>query len=87
MAPRPAEDIDKMKVPGPGAYNACEIDKCKEKLPSFTMGRKTNLPSDKTPKPAPNAYSPEKVCSFNSQCKLTCNFFGFLKKVFFLLKI
>lgn len=61
MAPRLQDSGDKMKVPGPGAYEPGDLDKCREKLPAFTMAPKTTLPGDNTPKPAPNAYSPEKV--------------------------
>ena len=64
MAPRAADDTDKMKVPGPGTYDCGDLDICREKLPAFTMAPKTELPSDKTPKPAPNAYSPEKVSNY-----------------------
>ncbi|XP_071528740.1 LOW QUALITY PROTEIN: protein CIMAP1C-like [Panulirus ornatus] len=60
MAPRPADEVDKMNIPGPGTYNSGDLDSCREKLPAFTMAPKTNLPSDNSPKPAPNAYSPEK---------------------------
>ncbi|KAK4297021.1 hypothetical protein Pmani_030539 [Petrolisthes manimaculis] len=60
MAMRLPDDSDKMKVPGPGSYNAGDIDMCREKLPAYTMAPKTQLPTDRTPKPAPNAYSPEK---------------------------
>lgn len=60
MAPRPAEEVDKMKVPGPGAYEAGDLDKSRVSLPAFTMSPKTSLPTDHTLKPAPNAYSPEK---------------------------
>ena len=61
MSARPADAEDKMKVPGPGAYNAGDLDQCREKQPAYTMAPRTELPGDKTPKPAPNAYSPEKV--------------------------
>lgn len=61
MAPRPNEAQDKMKVPGPGTYDSGDLNKCREKMPAYTMAPKTNLPVDKSPKPPPNAYSPEKV--------------------------
>ncbi|XP_063865841.1 ciliary microtubule associated protein 1A-like isoform X6 [Scylla paramamosain] len=60
MAARIEDSGDKMKVPGPGTYDSGDLDKCKEKLPAFTMSPKTVLPTDNTPKPAPNAYAPEK---------------------------
>ncbi|XP_037795154.1 outer dense fiber protein 3-like isoform X3 [Penaeus monodon] len=60
MAARPNEAEDKMKVPGPGTYDSGDLDKCREKMPAYTMAPKTNLPVDNSPKPPPNAYSPEK---------------------------
>ncbi|XP_076068953.1 ciliary microtubule associated protein 1A-like [Oratosquilla oratoria] len=60
MAPRGKEEEDKMKVPGPGAYETSDMDVCKKKNPVFTMSPKTNVPTDHTIKPAPNAYSVEK---------------------------
>ena len=66
MAPKPADDVDKMKVPGPGTYDSGDLNMCREKLPAFTMAPKTELPTDKTPKPSPNAYSPEKVSKSTS---------------------
>lgn len=60
MAPRAVEEMDKMQVPGPGTYEAGNLDKSRVSLPAFTMAPKTNLPTDRTQKPAPNAYSPEK---------------------------
>lgn len=61
MAKRLPDETDKMKVPGPGSYESGDIDMCREKQPAFTMAPKTSLPTDRSPKPAPNAYSPEKV--------------------------
>ena len=61
MAPRAADYGDKMKIPGPGTYDSGDLDSCREKVPAYTMAPRTELPSDKTPKPAPNAYAPEKV--------------------------
>ncbi|KAK7075287.1 Outer dense fiber protein 3 [Halocaridina rubra] len=61
MAARHVDDVDKMKIPGPGTYDAGNLDKCREKLPAYTMSPRTEMPSDKTPKPSPNAYSPEKA--------------------------
>ena len=55
MSPRP-EDKTKNKVPGPGTYETVDIDVCQERRPIYTMAPKTDLPSDKTPRPAPNAY-------------------------------
>ena len=52
---------DKMKVPGPGSYNSTNINILKDQSPAYTMRSRTELISDKTPKPAPNAYCPEKV--------------------------
>ncbi|XP_050728559.1 outer dense fiber protein 3-like isoform X6 [Eriocheir sinensis] len=60
MAPRLEDGGDKMKVPGPGAYEAGDLNMCREKLPAFTMAPRTTLPGDNTPRPAPNAYAPEK---------------------------
>lgn len=70
MAMRLPDEGDKMKVPGPGSYDAGDIDMCREKLPAFTMAPKTSIPSDHTTKPAPNAYAPEKVglVVFESEC-------------------
>ena len=62
MAMKFDDGDDKMKVPGPGTYNSGDLDMCREKVPAYTMAPKTNLPGDNCPKPAPNAYSPEKVC-------------------------
>ena len=57
------EDLnDKLKIPGPGTYNSTSIDKTRLKNPAFTMRPKTEEPKDRTPRPAPNTYSPEKVC-------------------------
>lgn len=54
------KDSEKSDVPGPGAYEAGNINFVREKNPSYTMRPKTEIPSDKTPKPSPNAYYPEK---------------------------
>ena len=61
MSPRTEEYRDKTKVPGPGAYDAGDMNKVKDSLPAFSMGAKYDGPSDKTPRPAPNAYAVEKV--------------------------
>ena len=53
--------LDKLKVPGPGAYNSADVDLLKDKSPAYTMRPRTEIICDKTPKPAPNAYHPEKV--------------------------
>ena len=56
------EDLDdKMKIPGPGTYNSADIDLLKDKSPAYTMRPRTEDATDKTPRPAPNSYSPEKV--------------------------
>ena len=57
-------EVVKHFVPGPGSYESGDLDACKEKLPVFTMAPKTSDPTDKTIKPSPNAYSPEKVRTF-----------------------
>lgn len=65
MSGRPREAEDKMKIPGPGAYNEAVVDKYKiSKSPAFSMGQRTNIPSDHTQKPGPGAHSPEKVRKF-----------------------
>ena len=58
------KDYNKSNFPGPGTYNSSDLDSYLEKNPVFSMRPKTELPFDKTPKPAPNAYYPEKVRSF-----------------------
>ncbi|XP_042224830.1 outer dense fiber protein 3-like isoform X3 [Homarus americanus] len=60
MAPRPADEMDKMNFPGPGSYNSGDLDMCREKQPAYTMSPKTDLIVDNSPRPAPNAYSPDK---------------------------
>ena len=51
---------DKMKVPGPGTYDSSDINLIKDTSPAYTMRPRTESVTDKTPRPAPNAYSPEK---------------------------
>lgn len=60
IAPRPLEETDRMNVPGPGAYDAGDLDRCRLSMPAFTMAPKTTMPTDHTQKPAPNAYSPDR---------------------------
>ena len=55
------EDEKKFKTPSPCAYEAGNLDVMREKLPAYSMSAKTELPKDKTPRPSPNAYCPEKV--------------------------
>ena len=57
-------EINKNTVPGPGSYNAADMDIYLEQKPSYTMAPRTELPSDKSPKPSPNSYEPEKVGTF-----------------------
>jgi len=59
MAPKTDEYKDKTVVPGPGSYESGDVNKVKDQLPAFSMGAKFDLPVDKTPKPAPNAYTPD----------------------------
>ena len=60
MAAR-ANDEKKMNVPAPGTYNEVDIYKLVTKRPVYTMSPKYDLPVDKSPRPSPNHYSPEKV--------------------------
>ncbi|MCL4137195.1 UNVERIFIED_CONTAM: hypothetical protein GTU68_021985 [Idotea baltica] len=50
-----------LNVPGPGTYEAGDLDVFQDKQPVYSMRPKTELPRDKTPKPSPNAYRPEEV--------------------------
>lgn len=47
--------------PGPGKYDAGNMDSMKQKAPAFSLSTRTQLPSDDTKKPGPGAYSSEKV--------------------------
>ena len=60
IAPR-LQDIEKNEVPGPGTYEAVDVEVCKERQPVYSMAPKTELPVDRTPRPSPNAYHPEEV--------------------------
>ena len=55
------QDEKVFKTPSPTAYETGNVDAIREKLPAYTMAPKTELPRDKTLRPAPNAYCPEKV--------------------------
>ncbi|KAG0710890.1 Outer dense fiber protein 3 [Chionoecetes opilio] len=79
------EETDKMKVPGPGTYEAGDLDHCRESQPSYTMAPRTTLPCDSTQKPAPNAYSPEN--SESSEIKNTPHFSFGIKHSAFLGKL
>ncbi|XP_045103383.1 outer dense fiber protein 3-like isoform X2 [Portunus trituberculatus] len=81
MSARLPDEEDKMKVPGPGAYEAGNLDKSRESQPAFTMAPKTTLPGDRTQKPAPNAYSPDR--SESSEIPSTPHFsFGIKHSVY-----
>ena len=50
------------QVPGPGSYSPGDVDAYKaEASPAFSMGQRTLLPQDMSPKPGPGAYEPERV--------------------------
>ena len=48
-------------TPSPGAYEAADTNRYKNKSPSFSLSTRYTVPSDHTMKPGPGAYSPEKV--------------------------
>lgn len=55
-------------VPGPGTYESGDLNAIYERQPVFTLRPKTELPTDKSPKPSPNSYYPEKVLIWLSLC-------------------
>ncbi|KAL7635944.1 UNVERIFIED_CONTAM: hypothetical protein RMT77_013761 [Armadillidium vulgare] len=57
-------------VPGPGTYESGDLNAIYERQPVFTLRPKTELPTDKSPKPSPNSYYPEK-CMQESTPKWT----------------
>ncbi|XP_068265463.1 ciliary microtubule associated protein 1A-like [Nyctibius grandis] len=54
-----AQDLS--KTPGPAALPRLEMDICKKRAPKYTMGSRTKLGGDRTVKPGPADYCPEKV--------------------------
>lgn len=61
---RHKEPLDeRVKNPGPGAYNNVDPENYKIHSPAYTISGRTNIPSDATKIPGPGVYSPEKVKS------------------------
>ena len=58
-----AADAKPYVTPSPGAYEAADTNRYKNKSPSFSLSTRYTVPSDHTMKPGPGAYSPEKVSS------------------------
>ena len=56
-----AADAKPYVTPSPGAYEAADTNRYKNKSPSFSLSTRYTVPSDHTMKPGPGAYSPEKV--------------------------
>uniref|UniRef100_T1IQ09 Uncharacterized protein n=1 Tax=Strigamia maritima TaxID=126957 RepID=T1IQ09_STRMM len=54
------KDAKPNQMPAPNAYAVPEASAYKLKSPSFSLGEKTELASDKTQKPGPGAHYPEK---------------------------
>lgn len=62
IAGRQKDAVDpRVANPGPGKYDAANMDAMKAKAPAFSLSTRTQLPSDDTKKPGPGAYSAEKV--------------------------
>jgi hypothetical protein len=62
IAGRQKDSVDpRVANPGPGKYDAANMDAMKAKAPAFSLSTRTQLPSDDTKKPGPGAYSAEKV--------------------------
>lgn len=55
---------ERVKNPGPGAYNNVDPVNYKPQSPAYTISSRYNLPSDSTKVPGPGVYSPEKVLSW-----------------------
>ena len=60
-----AADAKQYVTPSPGAYEAADTNRYKNKSPSFSLSTRYTVPSDHTMKPGPGAYSPEKVHKSN----------------------
>ncbi|KAM6107489.1 ciliary microtubule associated protein 1A-like [Phoenicopterus ruber ruber] len=60
-----AEDLS--KTPGPAAFPKVELDIYKKRAPTYTMGTKSSLGSDKTVKPGPADYCLGKVTLIKPQ--------------------
>jgi len=48
-------------VPGPGSYEPCNVNLMKKKFPAYSLGKRYNAAADRTSKPGPGAYIPEKI--------------------------
>jgi len=62
MSGRGKDVVDtRVANPGPGKYEAGNLNAMKEKAPAYSLSIRTILPSDDTKKPGPGAHSPEKI--------------------------
>ncbi|XP_014662383.1 PREDICTED: outer dense fiber protein 3-like [Priapulus caudatus] len=52
---------DLAKTPGPNCYTLITPDLFRRKAPAYSMLGRNEMPGDRTSKPGPGAYSPEKV--------------------------
>lgn len=53
---------ERHRYPSPADYadGQCQLDAVKPRQPAFSLRQRTQIPSDSTQKPGPNAYTPDK---------------------------